>query len=468
MEVRYNVGVRNRGHGTRNGPPNNQHVAFANDRLWKDRSALLFNVRNTPAQIMGSAIFRMAGLAAAAAIPAPRVTGPNLATTGAPMSASMPDRRLRRLSEQYFPSDPEGNSARASAITKPISAGPDPGPYRPATSGSNGGDGWSDLVHITKCEYGEATYGGRQPHQHSKWLRHCPGLLLMNNETGLNRGQGDDYFLYRGVDDPRFVLIPHDLDTILDQGGNVNQSIFSIVRGNGATNGVDGLKRFFDHPEVVPLYHAAMLELLEGFFNPETLDPFFEQVLGGFAPPSRLDAINRSSSAAQVLANSQQLTIASTLPGRRYPQTVPSAARRDSAHSPDAVVLVSGGPSCGHPRTGHSGRGVQGGPGAGEPGAEWKYLDDGNDPGGDVADEDFDDGTCAQRQGRTRLRRRRRATVVNSGRPPIDNHDLFPQGIHRQRSLQYVGLRLRRCGTTGRSSISTAPKCAAATCRRER
>jgi len=31
-------------------------------------------------------------------------------------------------------------------------------------------------------------------------------------------GMGDDYFMYCGVADPRFVLIPHDLDTILDEG----------------------------------------------------------------------------------------------------------------------------------------------------------------------------------------------------------------------------------------------------------
>jgi hypothetical protein len=87
-----------------------------------------------------------------------------------------------------------------------------------------------------------------------KWLRYIAlDSLLMNNETGLNLGQGDDYFLYRGVADPRFVLIPHDLYTILDRGGGTTRSIFSIVRGTGSTNGVDGLKRFFDTPRSCPL-----------------------------------------------------------------------------------------------------------------------------------------------------------------------------------------------------------------------
>jgi hypothetical protein len=40
MEFCYNAGVRNRGHGTRTGPPNNYHVDFPNDRPWKDIGAI--------------------------------------------------------------------------------------------------------------------------------------------------------------------------------------------------------------------------------------------------------------------------------------------------------------------------------------------------------------------------------------------------------------------------------------------
>ena len=69
VQLRYNVAVRNRGHGTRNGPPNNQHISFAEDRLWNGRGAISFNCRYTHAQIMGSAIFRMAGLVAAYTTP---------------------------------------------------------------------------------------------------------------------------------------------------------------------------------------------------------------------------------------------------------------------------------------------------------------------------------------------------------------------------------------------------------------
>ena len=57
--------------------------------------------------------------------------------------------------------------------------------------------------------------------------------------------------------------------------------MFSIVRGAGNVNGVDGLKRFFAHPQVIPLYYQAMLDLIDGFFNPQTLDPLFDRSSAG-------------------------------------------------------------------------------------------------------------------------------------------------------------------------------------------
>ena len=106
-------------------------------------------------------------------------------------------------------------------------------------------------------------------------------------------GGGDDYFLYRGVIDPRFVLIPHDLDSVLDRGGSVNASIFSIVRGGTQYDGVDGLKRFFNQPDIVIRYCQTVQDLMDEFFNPETLDPLFERVLGGFASASRIAAMKQ-------------------------------------------------------------------------------------------------------------------------------------------------------------------------------
>jgi hypothetical protein len=312
MELRYTVAIRNRGHGTRNGPPNNFHVSFGHHQPWKDRFALNFNCRYTHAQIAGSAIFRAAGFVAAQAVPAQlRVNGANLAYPGSPMFGVYV--RLDALDDyftrQYFPQDPDGNlyvcfRTDSTNIEADLRyEGPDPDTYRNRyfkASNASVAD-WSDLLHLVDVlnNAPEATYlqdVGRVINL-AHWLRYIAlDSLLVNYETGLNRGIGDDYFLYRGVADPRFVLIPHDLDTILDQGndhGSVNQSIFSVVRGVGSADGVDGLKRLFDHPEVVRLYQQAMADLIDEFFRPEVLDPLLDDVLGGFTPPERIAAMKQ-------------------------------------------------------------------------------------------------------------------------------------------------------------------------------
>jgi hypothetical protein len=176
----------------------------------------------------------------------------------------------------------------------------------------------------------------------------------MNYETGLNRGMGDDYFMYCGVTDPRFVLIPHDLDTILGEGnsrGSIDQSIFSIITGVAGANGVDGLRRLFNHPDVVPLYYQTFLDLINGFFNPEVLDPLFDQVLGGFTPQGRIDAMKqfvRQRTAYVLSAIPLQLTVDSDLPvnnGYHF-SPIPAATADDVRGSANAIntrsVLVNG------------------------------------------------------------------------------------------------------------------------------
>ena len=52
-----------------------------------------------------------------------------------------------------------------------------------------------------------------------QWLRWIATMtILANGETNIANGTDDDYAIYRGVADPRFILLPHDLDTILGIG----------------------------------------------------------------------------------------------------------------------------------------------------------------------------------------------------------------------------------------------------------
>ena len=83
MKLRYNVGVRNRGQGTRRMPPMNYRIDFRHDQSWKSITELNFNTEYSYLQHLGSQIFRLAKLPAAksAAIQV-CVNGRNLSTDG--------------------------------------------------------------------------------------------------------------------------------------------------------------------------------------------------------------------------------------------------------------------------------------------------------------------------------------------------------------------------------------------------
>ncbi len=57
-QLRYNVGVRNRGHGTRRSRPHNFHVNIPSDRTWKKQTGINLNSQYSYSQVLGSAIFR--------------------------------------------------------------------------------------------------------------------------------------------------------------------------------------------------------------------------------------------------------------------------------------------------------------------------------------------------------------------------------------------------------------------------
>lgn len=314
MDLQYRVGLRNRGHGTRDEPPNNCHVHFPHDRPWRGRSAFNFNTRYTHAQVMGSAIHRLAGLAVPDAVAVQvRVNGANLATAGGPMYGVYVGLEAfdDQFAEGHFPDDPDGNLYTCFRLDSGADEadlsydGDHPDAYRNRYFKANNEseDDWTDLIHMVdvlnnapdETYVEEVNLVIHLP----QWLRYIAlDSLFQNNETGLNLGMGDDYFMYRGVADPRFVLVAHDLDTILWQGDShraIDQGLFSVVTGVGTAgrDGVDGLKRLFSHPEIIPLYYQAFLDLIQGCFNPEYLDPLFDQVVGGFASQGRMTSMKQ-------------------------------------------------------------------------------------------------------------------------------------------------------------------------------
>jgi len=135
----------------------------------------------------------------------------------------------------------------------------------------------------------------------------------LNNESGLNIGYGDDYQLYSGVDDPRFVLVPYDLDTLMQQGlpvGSINGSIFTY-------RNVAGFSRMLNHPEIVQRYYQAFFDLFDTLWNSETINPLLDQILGDFVPSSNIDAMKQlviDRKNAVLLQIPRDFSISSSLP----------------------------------------------------------------------------------------------------------------------------------------------------------
>ncbi len=470
-ECRYRAGIRNRGHGTRNGPPNNYHVNFPHDRPWKGVGAVNFNCRYTYAQVMGSAIFHMAGFAAPNATAAQvRINGADLAYSSSLMYGAYA--RIETFDNEFagkhFPGDPDGNlytcfrSDSGGGEAELRYEGDDPNAYRDRYFKGNHEtrDDWSDLIRLVDVlnNAPDDTYleEVREVINLPKWLRYIAvDSILLNYETGLNMGMGDDYFMYRGAEDPRFLLVPHDLDTILDIGnthGDINQSVFSIVTGVGSRNGVDGLKRLFDHPDIPPLYYGQLLDLIDTVFSPERFDPFVDQVLGGWVPEQTLADIKQfvvRRNAAVLDQIPQQLTVTSVLPVMDgYPRTTTEVYTLSGTANAVTTrsVLANGIPAAWSAREGTWQSGGVFGPAESliGTGAEWKYLDDGSDQGTGWYHPGFNDGDWLSGKAELGYGDNDETTTVNTG--PSGNRYVttyFRKSFTATNVSQYLMLRLR-------------------------
>lgn len=294
VEHRYLAGIRNRGHGSRSGNPHNYRINLPAATLWKDVTALNMNARTVPAQVVGAALAQKAGVAGnnshfaqmrvnngagPGGTPANSLYAANEDTGSAWASRSFPDNDggniydvIRDISPPNFNYRGETPSAYQNTYFK----------------GSNGSeDDWRDLMGMLEV-MGENQTGtfttarAREVINVEQWLRHLAVMSLFgNNETGLNTGYNDDYSLYRGQNDPRFILVYHDLDTVLGFGSRASSDgIFSATAG--VTGSGAAMNFFMHHPEIEPLYYRALQELIEGPFSAPQFNATVDMVFAGF------------------------------------------------------------------------------------------------------------------------------------------------------------------------------------------
>ena len=304
--VRYLCGARNRGHGSRSANPPNYRINFRSDEPWKDVVGLNLNSRQVHIQHLGSILAARAGLAGTQSRAVQlRVNNVNRATSGSPMFGSYAANEAYGgdWAERQLPSDPGGNLYKAVRDLAPAPypafdyRGEDPAEYaRTYIKESNVSENdYQDVIGLSAVMATNGivpftTENVRAVIHVEQWLRHMALMsLLGNNESGLNTGNNDDYYEYRGVHDPRFILLHHDLDQILGQGGSLGENA-DIFRAtccpiSGDSQGTAAMMaRFMNWPDFQPLYYRILQDLLDTTFSATNFNAVVDQVLGSYAP----------------------------------------------------------------------------------------------------------------------------------------------------------------------------------------
>ncbi len=312
-EIRYLGGVRIRGAGSRSRTPRNNRLNLPNDQPWRGLSALNLNSQFVHAQLVGAALARKSGLPAADAYviqyrmngvnPAPQTTPNPGSGNGAGYGTFLFVQPVDGdLGADLYPDDPDGNVYRAStgnhSADLSYQTSPDAyvgrGYYKTSNKTEND---WTDLMNLTAMfsQLNDADFASavRTNLNVSLWMRYfAVGSLMNYGETALFNGIGDDYALYRGLKDPRFVLIGHDFDTIFGQGDttsgypiDTNSSPFIMMTppSNGGPN-VPLLRRLMTNDAIVPVFYSELLKLSDTVFAPGQLNPLFDQMLSGWGP----------------------------------------------------------------------------------------------------------------------------------------------------------------------------------------
>jgi hypothetical protein len=343
-EVRYLVAIRNRGNGSRRTSPQSYRLNFRNDQPWKNVSALNLNTQKTDAQLAGSAVYRHAGLPTqeSRAVQV-RVNSTNYASNGSTSFGLYACNEVvdSNFAARHFPADSSGNLYRGIRVQAPganLSYLTNSDPYRVNyfKQSNTSEDDWSDLVELTRVldQTPDANYNYTQEIRRvidvEEWMKYFAlETLVDNRETDLGNGnngdgEGDDYFLYIGVSDPRAQVVPYDLDTVMGYDGRIEDGLFRAAANSR-------INRFLKWPAFAPLYYAELIRLLDTTLSSEQLNVLLDQTLEGYVPNTSIEAFKTFMVQRTAFVRSQiplNLTVTTTLPVvNGYPHATNSSVR---------------------------------------------------------------------------------------------------------------------------------------------
>ena len=401
-DIRYNLGLRRRGAGSRDDNPRTMRANIPGDREWDGHTAMNLNANYTYLQVFGQKVFAASCMAAQEARQVKLlINGEDESIVGAGdlnygYHSHMEPQGSESVARQ-FPDDPNGNIYRKRRPSTDLA-------YRGGDVDAYLADGWAKQSNTADWDWSDldawlfAINDTGNPDYLSnlasvididQWLRHFAIMAMLNNgETNISTGTDDDYYIYRGVTDPRFKLIPHDLDTILgfgdiDANPDPQHTLFDMIE-DGST--IPVLETLMTDPGIVVRYYAQFRDLINTSFSKLQFDALADQCLQK-VPAARRQAIKTFMDQRRAYVLSivdQPLTVTAGLPlVGGFPQTTSGSLSLSGEVRLDNLdqILVNGSVAdldlaAGTWSIEPSSR-VQ----MVAPGATWRYLDDGSDQG---------------------------------------------------------------------------------------
>ena len=317
--VRYGCGVRYRGAGSRDHYPTPMRVNLPSDQPWHGVTKMNLNSKYSWLQFVGMRIFADAGERTPDAKPVTvRTNGQDLMMAGGRRSGDSDIKSYNEVDyghyvhleplgadwvNNHFPEDDKGNAYKK---TRPDNDWA----YRNGSARSYLNDGWSKSSNAAAADWTDLdeflkvmNYAPRDNDYIAQvqrvadleqWYRWFGvNAILANGEGGLARGIDDDYGLYRGADDRRFKILPHDMDTILSRGDSsrIRDAYTTLFDFAEDRDEIDPLESLFSQEEIRRGYLTQIRELLTTTFAPGQFEVLVQNQLSGWVPDNELQQI---------------------------------------------------------------------------------------------------------------------------------------------------------------------------------
>ena len=310
-DVRYRCGLRVRGAGSRSNSINNWRLNIPKDDTWRGETEANLNIWHPHLGDLGSKMMECAGLIHERSWPVQvRLNTINNALNNSAYSGGYYI-HLQPSGSEYLneerPADSGGNLYKKSRphqdwTVHELSAGGPPSPSGYQADGwikSTNEDlnDWNDLHNLIKTFAGG---NASAPQMESVinadyWLRWQAFQVIINhNETNLSNGANDDYSIYRGLVDPRFIPLAHDYDTVWGDGGNTSSfdptsptaTIYQLNGAFGSGETIPATQPLMSNPVMNQRFKAQLVSLLNTVFLPSTFNPMVDSVLGDWTGPT--------------------------------------------------------------------------------------------------------------------------------------------------------------------------------------